>query len=154
MKAATTESPLQDPAEGLRRRLAQLGRRFGEREAVHRPALAEARKRAERLRELTAGALAAFELEAERAGAPHLRFDVGPVEPDAKHLRAHQFVLSRGRYRAIVTVRSRGEVTLVGPYAEGRSEAPCHTFPWSAEPELLAALAELLEHFVELATTP
>ena len=76
------------------------------------------------------------------------------MRADDKHLRAVQFDLTRGRYRAIVTARSRGEVTLVGPFHAGKTEGPCLTFPLDAGDDLRAALASFLERFLEEAATP
>jgi hypothetical protein len=46
------------------------------------------------------------------------------VRTDDKHLRSVEFELSRGRYRAIVTAKSRGDVTFVGPFRTGKTEGP------------------------------
>ncbi len=100
------------------------------------------------------GAIQRFHEAAGRAGAPHLRVEVSDLRVDDKHVRAVEFDLSRGRYRAIVTLKSRGEVTLVGPFCAGKTEGPCRTFPFSAESELNQALAEFLEQFLEEAATP
>lgn len=134
--------------------LAALGRSLGEREAEHRDALEAARKAAERWRAVVAEALAAFSDAAASAGAPQLQVEPSPLRVDDKHLRAWQFDLRRGRHAAIVTVKSRGEVTLVGPFREGKVEGPCLTFPWDAEEELHDALGEFLERFLEEAATP
>jgi len=65
-----------------------------------------------------------------------------------------EFELRRGRHRAIVTAKSRGEVTLVGPFRAGKVEGPCKSFPLEAQEELHLALGEFLEQFVEEAATP
>jgi hypothetical protein len=140
--------------EGLAQRLAEAGRRLGEREAEHLAAVEEARARAEKLRAQVAEGLAAFHAAARRAGAPHLALELGEVRGDDKHLRAAEFGLQRGRHRAIVTVKSRGDVTLVGPFKAGKQEGPCQTFPWDAEAEIQAALCEFIERFAEEAATP
>ncbi|MEN8182314.1 MAG: hypothetical protein ABFS46_07245, partial [Myxococcota bacterium] len=62
--------------------------------------------------------------------------------------------LRRGRHQAIVTVKSRGEVTLVGPFRSGKTEGPCRSFPYDAEEELHKALGDFLERFLEEAATP
>jgi hypothetical protein len=72
---------------------------------------------------------------------------LGELRPDDKHVRAIEFDLSRGRHRAVVTVKSRGEVTLVGPFHAGKAEGPCKTFPFTAEAELRNALGDFLERF-------
>ena len=59
-----------------------------------------------------------------------------------------------GRSRAIVTVKSRGDVTLVGPFRDGKTEGPCRTFPVEAGAPLDEALVEFLEKFIEEAFRP
>jgi hypothetical protein len=98
----------------LRERLESAGRRLGTRESAQREAVAEAQQRAEALHAATAFALAGFHEAASDAGAPHLEVELSPLRVDDKHLRSIEFELRRGRYVAIVTVKSRGEVTLVG----------------------------------------
>jgi hypothetical protein len=148
--------PPHPPSEGaaeLAGRLEELGRSLGEREASHQSGLREARVCLERLRSWVSEALEAFHKSAS-AGAPQLRIALSEIRADDKHLRAVQFDLSRGRYRAIVTARSRGEVTLVGPFHAGKTEGPCLTFPLEAGEELRAALAVFLARFLEEAATP
>ena len=99
-------------ASELGERLEELGRKLGSREAPFREDLERARRVAARLREQVAGALARFHRAAAAAGALQLDAVVSETRADDKHLRAVQFDLSRGRYRAIVTVKARGEVTL------------------------------------------
>ena len=135
-------------------RLEALGRSLGEREAAHRDALQSARSCAAGLRDQVASALDRFHAASQKAGAPHLRVEVGEIRTDDKHLRAVEFELSRGRHRAIVTAKSRGEVTLVGPFRTGKVEGPCRSFPFEAREELQGALGEFLERFVEEAATP
>ena len=95
-----------------------------------------------------------FHAGAAAAGAPQLRIEVSPVRVDDKHLRSVEFELQRGRHRAIVTAKSRGEVTLVGPFRVGKVEGPCLSFPFDAEDEFSNALAGFLERFAEEAATP
>ena len=135
-------------------RFERLGRTLGEREAEHVSKLEEARACAELLRATVAAALEDFHRATRAAGAPHLEVSLSDIRVDDKHVRAVEFALSRGRHRAIVTAKSRGEVTLVGPFHEGKSEKPCRTFSSEAGPELRAALGEFLEKFLEEATTP
>ena len=142
------------PAPELWQRLAELGRTIGAREASHRRDLEDARSRGEKLRALVLDAIERFHESAARAGAPHLRIEVGDLRLDDKHVRAVEFDLLRGRHRAVVTLKGRGEVTLVGPFHAGKTEGPCRTFPFSAEPELNEALAEFLEQFLEAASAP
>jgi len=140
--------------QGLEARLAEVGRRLGEREAEHSRALASARSRAEELRAEVARALEAFHASAEGAGAPQLRVALGEVRLDDKHTRSLQFDLARGRCAGIVTVKSRGEVTLVGPFQRGKAEGPCLSFPFEAEAELRKALGDFLERFLEEGAHP
>ena len=142
-------------SEELRERLAQVGEAIGRREAAHGDALDAARKRASELHARVAEGLDAYREAVAAAGASHLA-EVSISEPrlDDKHVRAVEFSLERGRYRAIVTVKSKGEVTLVGPFQSGKAEGPCKSFPFDAEPELSGALGEFLEQFLEEAATP
>ena len=138
----------------LSERLARLGKALGEREAEHRDAIAEAWRQAQLLRSEVAGALDAFSAAAAHAGAPQLAIRLGDTHTDDKHLRSVEFDLVRGRSRAIVTVKSRGEVTLVGPFHAGKTEGPCKTFPYGAEDEIRAALGDFLEKFLAEAANP
>ena len=54
----------------------------------------------------------------------------------------------------MVSVRSRGDVTLVGPFHAGKAEGPCRSFPIESSAEIDAALADFLESFLEQAATP
>lgn len=139
---------------GLGDRLEELGRKLGEREAAHAAPLELARQRAEELRVEIADALARFRLAASRAGASQLEPGVSSVRVDDKHVRAFEIELSRGRHRAIVTVKSRGEVTLVGPFRAGKTEGPCRSFPLEASDEFEHALQDFVSSFVEEASTP
>ncbi len=147
-------SPTSSPVTPLRARLEEIGRKLGAEEAAHRAALDDARRRAESLHREVSDALAAFHAAAASSGAPHLRIEVSPVRLDDKHVRAMEFELRRGRHVAIVTVKSRGDVTLVGPFRAGKTEGPCLTFPFSAECELADALGGFLERFLDDAVTP
>ena len=138
----------------LAARFAALGRALGEREASHASGLSRARACAEALRADVAAALEGFHREAAAAGAPHLRVELSPVRVDDKHLRSIEFELRRGRHRAIVTAKSRGDVTLVGPFRDGKTEGPCKSFPIDARDEVQGALASFLEGFLEEAATP
>jgi hypothetical protein len=134
--------------------MAQLGRSLGEREAPHRDAITEAWRRAGSLRLEVDAALAAFARAAAHAGAPQLAVQLGDVRTDDKHLRSVQFDLARGRNRAVITVKSRGEITLVGPFHAGKAEGPCKSFPYGAHDELQAALGDFLEKFLNEAASP
>jgi len=141
-------------AADLRGRLAAAGRTLGEREAAFQTALAEAERRCESLRKLVGDGIDAFHASAGAAGAPHLRVDLGPVRLDEKHVRSIEFEVRRGRHVGLVIVKSRGEVTMVGPFRTGKTEGPCRTFPWDAERDIHAALGDFLEKFLEEAATP
>lgn len=149
-------SPAPASDASLRERMAELGRAFAEREAEHADGLASARRCAERLRVRVHEALKAFEEAARGAGAAALGIQVSELRLDDKHVRAVEFELRRGRHVAIVTVKSRGDVTLVGPFHAGKKEGPCASFPArpEADAELCRALGDFLERFVEEATTP
>jgi len=138
----------------LSERLAVPGRSLGERETPHREGLNQARSCAETLRARTAAALECFHAAATESGAPHLQVELGEIRVDEKHLRAVEFDLRRGRHKAVVTCKSRGEVTLVGPFQTGKTEGPCRSFPIDADAELRAALGSFLEGFLEEAATP
>jgi len=138
----------------LATRFAALGRALGERESEHAEGLEHARACAESLRDEVAAVLEGFHREAAAAGAPHLRVDLSEVRVDDKHLRSMEFELSRGRHRAIVTAKSRGDLTLVGPFRDGKTEGPCKSFPIDARDEIQGALAAFLESFLEEAATP
>ncbi len=142
------------PPSSLRERLAQVGELLGAREKPYAAAIESAHKRAESLRRLVADALEAYREAILRAGASQLDAQLGPLRTDDKHVRSVEFELTRGHHRAIVTVKSRGEVTLVGPFRAGKDEGPCKTFPFDAEGELHSALADFLAQFLEEAATP
>lgn len=142
------------PETDIGDRLAALGRAFGEREAEHEAGLERARVCAEALRVQVCGALERFHAAAAASGAPHLRIEVSQVRLDDKHLRAVEFDLMRGRYKAIVVVKARGEVTLVGPFHVGKDEGPCRSFPVDVTAELEEGLGSFLEHFAQEAATP
>ncbi len=141
-------------SEDLGTRLEALGRSLAQREAAHREGLEQARERAEQLRDQVSRVLERFNRAAAAAGAPHLQVEVSPVRVDDKHVRSVEFELERGRHKAIVLAKSKGEVTLVGPFRTGKVEGPCLSFPFDAEEELSQALAGFLERFVEEAATP
>jgi hypothetical protein len=144
----------QSPPADLAERLEALGRELGAREAAFRDDLARARSVADKLRDRIEEGLGRFQRAAAGAGAPHLYATVSETRVDDKHVRAVQFDVSRGRHRAIVTVKARGDVTLVGPFQAGKTEGPCRTFPSESEAEIDAALGTFLESFLEQAATP
>jgi hypothetical protein len=136
----------------LRDRMRALGQELAAREAEHRAGLEAAREKAAGLRAEVAAAL-----EGWREGigtAPQLAVALGELRPDEKHVRAIEFDLTRGRHRAVITVKARGEVTLVGPFHAGKIEGPCKSFPFDAEAEIRKALGDFLERFLTEAATP
>ena len=140
--------------QDLTEHLSELGRSIGEREASHRAGITRARQCIEGLRERIEQGLDAFHIAVSKAGAPHLEISLSETRTDDKHLRSVEFELARGRYKAIVTAKSRGDVTLVGPFRIGKTEGPCRTFPVDASDEIDAALVTFLEEFLEEAATP
>lgn len=149
-----SDEPKASEVEQLSDRLARVGRELGARESEHASDLEQARSVAHSLHGAVAASLQVFHEAAGQAGAPHLRVELAPPRTDEKHLRSVQFELQRGRHRAIVTVKSRGEVTLVGPFRAGKTEGPCKSFPLGAHAEIDAALGGFLERFLEEAATP
>lgn len=142
------------PASALRARLEALGREIGSREASHASELEKARHCAARLRAWVADAIEGFESAVAESGAPHLGIAVSEPRLDDKHVRSVQFDVRRGRHVAIVTVKSRGEVTLVGPFKTGKTEGPCLSFPSHADADLCRALGDLLARFIEEGMAP
>jgi hypothetical protein len=140
--------------QSLRDRMRALGQELAAREAEHRAALDEARQRAARLRAEVAEALAGWREALDAMGAPQLAVVLGELRPDDKHVRAVEFDVTRGRHRALVTVKARGDVTLVGPFHAGKTEGPCKSFPFAAEDEMRNALGDFLERFLSEAATP
>ena len=142
------------PPPDLSARLDALGATLGAREAAHADDLGEACRQIEMLRVNVASALERFHVAAARAGAPHLQVELSDVRTDDKHLRSLEFNLIRGRYKAIVTAKSRGEVTLVGPFHLGKTEGPCQSFAFAQQADLAMALGDFLEAFLEQAASP
>ncbi len=139
---------------GLGERLEALGRELAEREADSAEDLRAARARAEELRADVANGLSRFHAAIEGAGAGHLSVQISAVRVDDKHVRSCEFELSRGHHRAIVTVKSRGEVTLVGPFRVGKQEGPCLTFPLAGSDEFAPAFEDFLASFLTGAAAP
>jgi hypothetical protein len=134
-------------------RMEALARGLVGREAAHAEALAKARIKAGSLHAKIEAAIGRFN-EVVAEGVPDLRVDVTAPRVDDKHLHAIEFDLERGRHRAIVTIKSKGEVTLVGPFREGKNEGPCRSFPFEEEAELDDAIGDFLERFLEEAAAP
>lgn len=137
----------------LEERLAELGRQLIERERNHSTDLKQAFEYANKVHARLASALEGFHALI-LPEAPQLAIELGGPRIDEKHLHAVQFDLRRGRHRAIFTIKSRGEITMVGPFREGKTEGPCRSFPLTAEAEIEAALEELVLSFVQEAVRP
>jgi len=146
-----SKRPPPDAPLDLGDRFERLGRALRDRELEHADRLAEARSCAERVHAAVAKALAEFNTA---AGLPQLAVELGEIRADDKHVRAVEFDMVRGRHRAIVTAKSRGELTLVGPFHRGKTEGPCRSFPFDAGSELQAAVADFVEEFLEAAANP
>ena len=137
----------------LEDRMAAIARAVTEREAKYADDRARAQAKAAALHGQVSAAVSRFNDVVSQA-VPDLRVEVSPPRIDDKHLHATQFDLERGRHRAIVTIKSKGEVTLVGPFRAGKNEGPCRSFPFDAEAELEDALGDFLERFLEEAVAP
>jgi len=137
----------------LDERVEGVARAVLRREAAHTEAMAAARAKADELHAGVAAAVARFN-GLVRDALPDLRIDVTPPRVDDKHLHAIEFDLERGRHRAVITVKSKGEVTLVGPFRAGKNEGPCRSFPFAAGDDLEHALGDFLERFLEEAASP
>jgi len=137
----------------LDERLSALGEELAQREAAHAESLAVARKRATELHARVEGALRAYHAKA-LPDAPWLEVSLGAAKTDDKHLHSVEFDVRRGRHRALVTVKSRGDVTLVGPFQVGKAEGPCKTFEINDDASIDAALGDVLAEFIEQAATP
>ena len=146
--------PSAGPSDDLRVRLEALGRELGRREAAEAAALADAWRHAEAVRARVADALGGLHDGLAAAGASHLRLQLGPLRLDEKHVRAVQFEVARGRTQLLVTVKSRGEVVLVGPFRTGKEEGPCQRVPWDDQDALSKALLERLAKLAEEALAP
>lgn len=137
----------------IEERLAELGRRLVAREQQYDEALTAAWGCAKSLHARVAEALRHYHATVSPA-ASRLAVTLSEPRIDDKHLHAVEFELSRGRHRAVVTVKGRGEVTLVGPFKQGKTEGPCRSFPTSAQAEIERAMGDFLCTFIEAAVAP
>lgn len=137
---------LSDRVEALALSLAQ-------RERHHVEAIEKAHDRAVTLHGEVSAAIDRFNTVVSDS-IPYLAIAISSPRVDDKHLHAVEFDLERGRHRAVVTVKAKGEVTLVGPFRAGRPEGPCRTFAFDAEEDLNDAIGDFLERFLEEAATP
>lgn len=142
-------------------RIFQRGCEFGTREADQVHALAEARQLAEELRTRVVGIVEDFQRGLHKSGATHLcdesLFCISSVALDDKHIRAVGFSVRRGRYKIAVVVKTKGSVTLVGPFHLGKKEGPCRKFSVPTDEasrcELGEMLIDLLDAFFNEAMT-
>jgi hypothetical protein len=137
----------------LNDRIEALARDLARRESSHQEAIEKAQRKAAELHRQVEAAIARFNAVVGLS-IPYLEVWVSAPRVDDKHLHAVEFNLERGRHRAIVTVKSKGEITLVGPFRSGKTEGPCRSFAFAAEAEFQDALAEFLERFLEEAAAP
>ena len=137
----------------LNDRIEAIGEAVAKREAVHATAIARARTKAVELHQQVDSALSRFN-EMLADSVPYLQVSVSSPRTDDKHLHAVEFELERGRHRAVITVKSKGEVTLVGPFRLGKKEGPCRSFPVAATEDIDDALGDFLERFLEEAVAP
>ena len=137
----------------LNDRIEALARDLAKRESVHVEAIEKAQQKADELYRQVGAAIARFNTVVIPS-IPYLEVSISKPRVDDKHLHAIEFDLERGRHRAVVTVKSKGEITLVGPFRTGKTEGPCRSFAFDAEQEFQDALAEFLERFLEEAAAP
>ena len=137
----------------LNDRIEALAQAVAKREEVHAEALSRARATAQELQRTVAAAIERFN-QTLAGRVPGFHVDVSAPRIDDKHLHAVEFELERGRHRAVVTVKSKGEVTLVGPFRAGKTEGPCQSFPVEAQTEIDAAVGDFLESFLHEAVSP
>ena len=137
----------------LNERIEALARDVAKREAGHVEAIGRARAKSQALHAIVEPAIGSFNALVREA-APHLEVLVTPPRTDDKHLHSVEFDLERGRHRGVITAKSKGEVTFVGPFRAGKTEGPCRSFPFEPRDELEAALADFLERFLEEAASP
>ena len=134
--------------------LEEIGRRLGARETAQGEQRERVQKRATELFERVQRGLDGFHRGMSDAGASHLAVDLSKPRIDDKHLHSMQFDLARGRHRLIVTVKSKGEVTLVGPFKAGKQEGPCKSIPLDDDQAIDAGLSLVLSEFLEQAFSP
>ena len=137
----------------LNDRVEALARDLAQREKKQVEAIEKAQYKAAELHRQIAAAIDRFNAVVGES-VPYLEIAVSPPRVDDKHLHAVEFDLERGRHRAIVTVKAKGEVTLVGPFRSGKTEGPCRSFAFAAEEELADAMGDFLENFLEAAAAP
>ena len=137
----------------LNERIKLIAEELATRESARAEAIDQARNKAIELHDQVDSAIAIFN-RTIADDAPYLCIDLSPTRVDDKHLHSIEFDLQRGRHRAVVTVKSKGVVTLVGPFRAGKKEGPCLSFPMGETEEINDALGDFLERFLEEAATP
>ena len=131
--------------------LLELAERLSARDRDLGPGLARAQVAAERLRVHASAAIGRFRSAVQRSGAEHLaHIEIGPVEPDDKHVDCLQCRVRRGRHEAVLVIKASGKVTLVGPFRSGKTEKPCTDFSPEG-PEVEAGVVDLLTRLLEQA---
>ena len=78
----------------------------------------------------------------------------GYANDDESSGQAQTRDLRRGRHRGLFVLKSRGELTLVGPFRTGKTEGPCRSFPGEANAEIESALVDFVSSFLEEAASP
>lgn len=137
----------------LNDRIKKIALGLANREQAHRAGIDRAQSVADDLHARVDTAIGLFnEVVAENVS--YLEVAVSATRVDDKHLHAVEFNLERGRHRAVVTVKSKGVVTLVGPFRVGKKEGPCLSFPIDAQEDIDDALGDFLERFLEEAASP
>ncbi len=133
-------------------RLEQLARELAARDVGLTTTLQEVRETAEQLRGRAHALVEAFKQAARDSDAPHLaHLEVGPVGPDDRHVGCIQFRVARGRWEVVCVGKTKGEVTLVGPFRRGKPEKPCADYPLRGA-EVERALEELLLRLIRAAS--
>lgn len=136
-------------------RFRELAGELAARDAGLDAALGEVRTAASGLRARAAEAVETFRCAAIAHGAGHLAgIEVGPLEPDDKHVDCLQFRVARGRWQALCVAKARAEgpkVTLVGPFKRGKPEKPCRDFALRG-PDVERGLDDLLERLIREAS--
>ncbi len=137
----------------LNDRIEAIAHDLAKREAAHSEAMLQAHKKAEELHGKVDSAINRFN-QTLATSVPYLRVEVTPPRVDDKHLHAVEFDLGRGQHRGVITIKSKGEVTFVGPFRIGKKEGPCRSFPVAANEEIDDALGDFLERFLQEAASP
>jgi hypothetical protein len=137
-------------------RFEKLAAELAERDAGLEVRLGEVREGAAELRALAHEAVESFRRAALAHGASHLaQIEVGPVEPDEKHVDCIQFRVTRGRWEVVCVAKAQADqgakVTLVGPFRRGKPERPCSDQPLHGE-EVQTAIEELLVQLIQKAS--